>query len=72
MSKSFAIWGCRDYRSNSSSTYNPERNNFINELHINFWNISAHKFCYLDFGITFKNLMTTPLQIMVQYAYFTI
>lgn len=54
MSKSFAVWGCRDYRSDSSSTYNPEHKNFINELHINFWNLSAHKFGYLDFGITFE------------------
>ncbi|WP_440284246.1 hypothetical protein [Escherichia fergusonii] len=54
MSRSFAVWGCRDYHSSSGSTYNSEHKNFIEELHINFWNISAHKFGYLDFGITFK------------------
>lgn len=54
MSRSFAVWGCRDYHSNSDSTYNSVHRNFIDELHINFWNISAHKHGYLDFGITFK------------------
>lgn len=54
MSKSFAVWGCRDYHSNSNSDYNSDHINFIDELHINFWNVSAHTFNYLDFGVTFK------------------
>ncbi|WP_333497353.1 hypothetical protein [Kluyvera sp. CHPC 1.251] len=54
MSRSFAVWGCRDYSSSSGSAYNSDHINFISELHINFWNLSAHKAGYLDFGITFK------------------
>lgn len=54
MSRSFAVWGCRDYSSNSNPGYNSDHVNFIDELHVNFWNVSAHSFSYLDFGITFK------------------
>lgn len=54
MSRSFAVWGCRNYTDSSSANYNGSHVNFINELHINFWNVSSHDYSYLDFGITFK------------------
>ncbi|WP_455853293.1 hypothetical protein [Pantoea endophytica] len=55
MSRSFAVWGCRDYHRNSKAEYNSDQINFIDELHVNFWNVSEHKISYLDFGISFKN-----------------
>lgn len=54
MSRSFAVWGCRNYHSSSNSGYNSEHVNFIDEFHVNFWNVSAHSCSYLDFGVTFK------------------
>ncbi|SMQ91796.1 Uncharacterised protein [Raoultella ornithinolytica] len=55
MSRSFAIWGCRNYHGSSEDTYNETRSDFINELHINFWNITSKKFYHLDFGISFSH-----------------
>ncbi|MDX6043019.1 hypothetical protein [Scandinavium lactucae] len=54
MSRSFAVWGCRNFKIRKTSGYNPTHSNFIDELHINFWNVSSHKLSYLDFGITFR------------------
>lgn len=55
MSRSFAIWGCRNYHGSSEDAYNETRSDFINELHINFWNITSKKFYHLDFGISFSH-----------------
>lgn len=61
MSRSFAIWGCRNYGDGSGDTYNETRSDFINELHINFWNITSQKFYYLDFGISFSHPETKEI-----------
>ncbi|ECC9576449.1 hypothetical protein CSQ28_002597 [Salmonella enterica subsp. houtenae] len=55
MSRSFAVWGCRNFKIRKVSGYNPAHSSFIDELHINFWNVSSHKLSYLDFGITFHH-----------------
>ncbi|EOB3108579.1 hypothetical protein ACIJH7_000508 [Yersinia enterocolitica] len=52
MSRSFAIWGCRDYHNDQD--YQDTHVNFLKELHINFWAINSKKFYFLDFGLSFK------------------
>lgn len=52
MSRSFAVWGCRDYRNGQS--YESSHTLFVNELHVNFWNINSQDLNYLDFGVIFK------------------
>lgn len=54
MSRSFAIWGCRNYAKGPGEDYNETQADFINELHINFWNITSQKCYHLDFGISFS------------------
>ncbi|CAI1620075.1 Uncharacterised protein [Serratia marcescens] len=55
MSRSFAVWGCRNYKDTSKSNYDSTHVNFIDELHINFWSLNSPKQYYLDFGITFRH-----------------
>lgn len=51
MSRSFAIWGCRDYH--NSQNYEDSHVPFIKELHINFWSINSVTMNCLDFGVSF-------------------
>lgn len=53
MTCSFAVWGCKNYR--DGAIYNEKSDNFIKDLHINFWNVSSHEMNCLDFGIVFKS-----------------
>ncbi len=51
MSRSFAIWGCRDYA--GGQNYQDKHEPFLKELHINFWGINSNKLYHLDFGLSF-------------------
>lgn len=51
MSRSFAIWGCRNY--DNSQDYQDSHSEFLKELHINFWAINSNKLYCLDFGLSF-------------------
>lgn len=53
MSRSFAIWGCRDYQ--DSQRYDDTHAGFVKELHVNFWNINSKSLNCLDFGIIFTS-----------------
>ncbi|RNM24734.1 hypothetical protein EFS38_07755 [Dickeya undicola] len=59
MSRSLAIWGCRDY---SGSNHEEDINDpFIDDLHINFWNINSKKLYCIDFGVLFKKPETDEI-----------
>ena|GEM_PF-2140047 len=54
MSKSLSVWGCKDYEGNMSSYDKSIEDNFIQDLHINFWFIKSQGLYCFDFGLLFR------------------